>query len=75
LHGIAEDITSAARRINVNTTVIAASGDVVEPVDVLRRHLVPFIVGSRLVVLDGPGHLIPLEAPEELADLLARDHS
>jgi pimeloyl-ACP methyl ester carboxylesterase len=71
LHGIAEDITAAARRISVDTTVIASSRDVVEPVDVLRRHLLPFIPGARLDVLEGPGHLIPLEAPEELAGRLA----
>lgn len=71
LRGIAENITTAAKRISVGTTVIAGSRDVVEPVDVLRRHLVPFISNSRLHVIDGPGHLIPLEAPETLADLLA----
>jgi pimeloyl-ACP methyl ester carboxylesterase len=70
LHGIAEDVTAAARRISVDTTVIAASGDLVEPVDVLRNHLLPFIPSVRLEVLEGPGHLIPLEAPDELAELL-----
>ena len=71
LHGIAENITAATRRISVDTRVIAASRDVVEPVDVLRRHLLPFVAGASLEVLDGPGHLIPLEAPRRLADRLA----
>ncbi|BBZ26402.1 hydrolase [Mycolicibacterium madagascariense] len=71
LHGIAEDVTAAARQITVPTAVIAAGRDVVEPVDVLRRHLLPFIPGARLHVLDGPGHLIPLEAPRVLAEQLA----
>lgn len=72
LRGIAEDITTAAERISVDTTVLASSRDVVEPVDVLREHLLPFISGARLQVLDGPGHLIPLEAPELLAAELTR---
>ncbi len=72
LHGIAEDVTTAARHVAVPTTVLAGSRDVVEPVDVLRRHLLPFIDGARLHVLDGPGHLIPLEAPEALAEQLAQ---
>jgi pimeloyl-ACP methyl ester carboxylesterase len=73
-HGIAENVVAAARRIRIPTTVIAGSRDAVEPVDVLRQHLMPFLAGARLHVLDGPGHLIPLEAPaalaEELADIL-----
>lgn len=67
LRGIAEDITVAARRIRIDTMVIAASRDVVETVDVLRRHLVPLIPGARLQIMEGPGHLIPLEAPAALA--------
>ena len=71
LHGIAENVAAAARQIRIPTSVIAASGDVVEPVDVLRRHLLPFVDGAHLHVLDGPGHLIPLEAPAALAEQLA----
>jgi pimeloyl-ACP methyl ester carboxylesterase len=67
LHGVAENITTAAARILIDTTVIAGSRDVVEPVDVLRQHLAPFIPSASIRVLDGPGHLIPLEAPEMLA--------
>jgi len=72
LHGIAENITAAAERIQIDTTVITGSRDVVEPVDVLRQHLAPFIPSASIYVLDGPGHLIPLEAPETLARELAR---
>jgi pimeloyl-ACP methyl ester carboxylesterase len=72
LRGIAANITGAAQQICVDTTVIAGSRDVVEPVDVLRQHLIPFISGARIHVLDGPGHLIPLEAPGALAEQLTR---
>ncbi|WP_264038913.1 alpha/beta fold hydrolase [Mycolicibacterium hodleri] len=72
LRGIAEDVTTAARRISVDTVVVAGERDVVEPVDVLRRHLLPFIPRARLRVLDAVGHLIPLEAPSALAEQLTR---
>jgi pimeloyl-ACP methyl ester carboxylesterase len=68
LHGIATNITSAAESISVETTVITGSRDVVEPADVLSAHLVPFISGAHVHVLEGPGHLLPLEAPAELAE-------
>ena len=72
MNGIAEDITTAARGISVDTVVIAGARDVVEPVEVLRRHLLPFIPRARLRVIDASGHLIPLEAPQALAEQLAR---
>ncbi|MCV7203815.1 alpha/beta hydrolase [Mycolicibacterium peregrinum] len=75
LRGIAEDITQAAERISVGTTIIAGGRDVVEPVDVLRQHLVPFISHARMRVLDNAGHLIPLEAPDALAGQLTRRDS
>nr|WP_308213158.1 alpha/beta hydrolase [Mycolicibacterium aichiense] len=72
LHGIAEDITTAARHISVDTVVVAGSKDLVEPVDVLREHLEPFISAARTHVVIESGHLIPLEAPKALADQLER---
>lgn len=61
LHGIAEDITTAARHISVDTVVVAGSKDLVEPVDVLREHLEPFISAARTHVVIESGHLIPLK--------------
>ncbi len=72
LRGIAEDITTAARRISVDTVIIAGGKDLVESVGVLRAHLEPFIPAARTHVLVDSGHLMPLEAPEALADQLAR---
>lgn len=72
LRGIAEDITTAAGRISVDTVVVAGSKDLVEPVEVLREHLAPFILAARTHVVIESGHLIPLEAPKALADQLER---
>jgi pimeloyl-ACP methyl ester carboxylesterase len=68
LHGIAEDITGQTRRITVPTLVVAGEHDVVEPVAVLRDNLVPYLEAAELVVIPETGHLIPLEAPDALAD-------
>lgn len=67
LRGIAQDITGYARRVAVPALVIAGEDDQVEPVEVLRTKLVPFLAGALFTVIPGAGHLIPLEAPAALA--------
>ena len=70
LRGIAEDITEHTRMISVPALVIAGEHDHVEPVDVLRRNLVPYLSGAQFAVIPNTGHLIPLEAPDELANAI-----
>lgn len=70
LHGIAEDISDRTRRVHVPALVVAGENDKVEPVAVLRENLVPFLAGAELTVIPRTGHLIPLEAPGELAELI-----
>lgn len=71
LHGIAQNVVPQARCIAVPTLVIAGQHDRVEPADVLRTNLLPYLPGARLSVIPGAGHLIPLEAPDELANRIA----
>lgn len=71
LRGIAEDISDHTRRIDAPALVIGGEHDRVEPVDVLRTNLLPHLAGAEFVVLRATGHLIPLEAPEALADAIA----
>lgn len=70
LVGIAEDIREAAGRIAVPALVVGAEHDVVEPVEVLREGLLPYLADTRMTVVGGSGHLVPLEAPEALAALV-----
>ncbi|MBY8878226.1 alpha/beta hydrolase [Streptomyces sp. PLK6-54] len=70
LHGIARDITGAARAIEVQVAVLAGENDVVEPPRVLRDHLLPHVPGAGLTVVPGAGHLLPLEAPDAVASAL-----
>ncbi len=79
-HGVAtsrhrREHHTGAERISAATTVIAGGRDLVEPVEVLRRHLLPFIPHAHLRVLDAVGHLIPLEAPMALAQQLTRNEN
>lgn len=71
LHGIAEDITAHARKIEVPALVVAGGNDLVEPPHVLREHLVPFLPDVDFVTIPETGHLIPLEAPADLAEIIA----
>jgi pimeloyl-ACP methyl ester carboxylesterase len=67
LHGIAQDITREARNIEVPVLVIAGEHDQVEPVTVLRDNLLPYLARAELHVIPNSGHLMPLEAPADLA--------
>ncbi|SEP52845.1 alpha/beta fold hydrolase [Amycolatopsis saalfeldensis] len=70
LRGIAEDITREARGIEVAALVLAGGLDRVEPPEVLRDNLVPYLGNAEFRVIPGSGHLVPLEAPAELAGIL-----
>jgi pimeloyl-ACP methyl ester carboxylesterase len=70
LHGIAEDITAAASAIEVPVQVLAGQHDKVDPPAALETSLLPFIPGARMTVIEGTGHLSPLEVPGQIANLL-----
>jgi len=68
---MAVDISSAASAIEVPVHVIVGDRDKVETEEVLRREIPRFIRNVRFHVLDDVGHLAPLEAPEEIASIIA----
>jgi len=65
-----EDITTAVAQIDVPVIVISGENDRVDPPEVLRRELLTRIPQARLHVLPDIGHLSPLEAPDDIADLV-----
>lgn len=65
-----EDITADVPKIDVPVMVISGEHDRVDPPEVLVRELLPRIPQARLVVLPGVGHLLPLEAPADLAHVI-----
>ncbi|MDF0529775.1 alpha/beta hydrolase [Tsukamurella sp. 8F] len=70
LSGITEDITHAVQQIAVPAAIVVGTSDVVEPPETLRDNLIPYLATSRLVLLPGVGHLVPLEAPADLAAVI-----
>lgn len=65
-----EDITAEMPKIEVPVIVISGEHDRVDPPEVLLRELLPRIPQAKRVVLPGVGHLLPLEAPAELAHVI-----
>ena len=62
-----EDITEAVGHIDAPTLVISGEHDKIDPVETLKRELLPRIPGAVLQVLTDVGHLSLLEAPNEVA--------
>jgi len=69
-HGVIQDITSQARAIEVPVIVVAGENDRLEPEQVLRDNLLPYLSKAGLYVIPRTGHLMPLEAPADLARIL-----
>jgi pimeloyl-ACP methyl ester carboxylesterase len=62
-----EDITDAVGHIDTPTLVISGEHDKIDPVESLKRELLPRIRGAVLQVLPDVGHLSLIEAPKEIA--------
>ncbi|MGY4954422.1 alpha/beta fold hydrolase [Streptomyces nigrescens] len=70
MRGIAADVTDAVRAVDVPVLVLAGEHDQVEPPHVLQRHLLPSVPQARFDIVPDSGHLLPLEAPAEVAAAL-----
>lgn len=72
MHGM--DLRDGIAKIDVPTTILVGSRDTLTPVP-LSRALAATIPGSTLEVLAGRGHMLPYEAPDEVAAaVLAMTH-
>ena len=67
-----EDITAAVASIDVPTIVISGELDQVDRVATLQAELMPRIPHAALHLLPEIGHLSPLEAPVEVAQIIAQ---
>ncbi len=65
-----EDISAAVTAIRVPVKVIVGERDQVERLSVLNAELLPRIPQADLHIIPGAGHLLPLEAPAELATVI-----
>lgn len=69
-YAMGEDILELAKSIQVPVLVIAAGKDIVEPASRVRAEVCANIPSARLITIDDSGHLMPLEAPEEMAEII-----
>lgn len=69
--GMPLDISEQAAAISAPVYVIVGSADQMGSEAVLRQALLPLVPQARFEILEGIGHLPPLEAPGSLADALS----
>jgi pimeloyl-ACP methyl ester carboxylesterase len=70
-YGMKEDILEDSRRINVPVLVIAGEYDRVEPPERFTAGVLGNIKAAEMVVIEGSGHLLPVEAPSKVAQSIA----
>ncbi len=66
-YAMAEDILVETKKIKIPVLVIAGELDKVEPFERLQKEVLGNIAGSEIVVVMGSGHLLPFEAPRQVA--------
>ena len=70
----AMDLREAGARIGVPTTVMVGSRDPLTP-PAFSRGMAATIPEARLVELRGRGHMLPMEAPEEIVEIIVGHHT
>jgi pimeloyl-ACP methyl ester carboxylesterase len=66
-HGSREDISALMPQIAVPCRLLVGENDRAVPPAAQRQQTLPLLpTGSTMVVVPGAGHLLPLEAPEEI---------
>jgi pimeloyl-ACP methyl ester carboxylesterase len=64
--GSREDITAQARQVACPVLVIGGSGDPVIAPSVIADDVMPLLPGASRIEISGAGHLLPLEAAQEV---------
>ena len=68
--GSREDISNEIERINVPVLVVTGEKDETMTAKLLKREIVRCVRNVNLIVLAEVKHLLPLEAPEKIAELI-----
>jgi pimeloyl-ACP methyl ester carboxylesterase len=69
-HGSREDISASLDKIAVSITIVAGDEDRTITAAVLRRELLERAPGARMETIAGAGHLLPIEARDEVAAII-----
>ena len=67
---IAQDISKETASIAAPTLVIGGEFDQVDTPAMMEKEVVGIIRSSRLEIVQGSGHLLPLEAPKEVSTMI-----
>lgn len=71
-YGMAEDIRELFSRVDIPVLVVAGGSDIIEPAERMRTEIQEKINSrpngkASLVIIEGSGHLLPVEKPNEVA--------
>ncbi|KAJ3122774.1 hypothetical protein HK100_011850 [Physocladia obscura] len=69
-YAMGEDVVEEVRKVNVPVLVIGGEKDVVEPIERLKKEVLANIDHAELLVVEGSGHLLPIEAPAQVASYI-----
>lgn len=72
LEGMNHSIADRLDRLSSPVTVLASEDDPVIPFDTIQQEVMDLIPEAQLIELNGLGHLLPLEDPEAIAEILRR---
>ncbi len=70
--GGSRETLTAVGHLSLPTLVLSGSDDSVIPRTVLESDVMPCLSNARLISIAGSGHLLPLEATDEVAGLIER---
>jgi pimeloyl-ACP methyl ester carboxylesterase len=70
LEGMNQVISDRLRHLKTPVTVVASTDDPVIPFDILQSELIEKLPQAEMVKLSQVGHLLPLEAPERIAEVI-----
>lgn len=73
LQGSKEDISARMPSINVPVRIIVGSEDRALPPDVQMEMTLPYLTHATLAIIDGAGHLLPWEVPDEVAKFIRKN--
>lgn len=68
--GSREDFSTLSPEINVPVMIMAGDQDKVDPLPVVRQVIAPMFPAAPVHIIEGKGHLLPLEAASDVAALI-----
>ena len=68
--GMNNSIAAKVKNLTIPVHVICSQDDPVIPLDDIHNEVIPYLTNSQLTILIDAGHLIPMEIPETLAQII-----